>query len=197
MKRIGQGDYDVFRRCDLTGRRDYLFSGKNIWLDTWGAIAARVLGLGDTDYVINAAYIEFENVDAPEDEVTVPEFDETSGLEYFANLSGSPNRDFLRIALDVEPSLFVVDGFEMPADHGNGALLYATTSGTTGVHGKEFSDAVNSKICGVAIVAAPVWADQTQDLIFARSYFEVADQALKQPNAQHTITYRLKFAREL
>jgi hypothetical protein len=188
------GEYDVFRVCELTGKKTFLFSQHNEWVDTWGAIAARAIALGDRTYKLSAMYVEFENVASPGDAVTVPTIDPADGIDYYLDLASSPTRDFLRIPLDVSPVLSVVDGYDsIPDDEGNQVQLFATTQGVTGANGKTFSNGANSKIFGVALVATPEWGDRTRDIVFARSYFEVADQQLKQPSSQHTLSYRLKF----
>lgn len=190
-----RGEYDVFEVCERTGRRKLLFSHHNELVDTWGVVAARCIGLGDRDYRLSAMYLEFENVDDPEDEVTIPEIDPEVGLDYYLDLASSDARDFLRVPLDVAPSLFVVDGFtSIPQGQGNGIQVYASTQGVVGVNGKTFSSGVNSKICGLAIVATPVWGDRTQDVVFARSYYEAEQQQVKQPSSQLAVSYRLQFA---
>lgn len=166
---------------------------------TWGVIAARQIGYKRQahrpDYSISAMYIEFENVADPLDAVTIPTFDRTEGLEYYDALSVSGTRDFVRVPLRMEPGLSVNVGDEADIPEGQGNMLsfFAMTSAATGVHGKTFSNGANSKICGVALVSTPEFADRTQDVIFARTYLELADQQVKDVSAQAGVAWDIIF----
>jgi hypothetical protein len=168
---------------------------RNTWLYTWGYMAAQALGLGNAAYKIGAAYLEYENVAAPADPVSIPPFQRQDGLEYYANLAASPVRDFLRLPLIVTPAIGVVPGFEdyFAAGQGNQLTVFVQSAGTAGFFGKTFSDTVNSKVCGIALVAIPIPADQTQDVLFSRAYYQAADQVLKTPSGQVGIQYTLGF----
>lgn len=156
----------------------------------YAKICVRLLGFGDARYKLSAVYVEFENVASPGDPVTNPSFDKDAGIEYYSSLSGSGTRDFLRVPLTgVAGSLS--DGFA-GADE-NVVTFTAVSSGATGVHGKAFSSAANSKICGVALVATPVWADRSQDVVFGRAYYGVDDQLLKPSAGQVAVTYVEEF----
>lgn len=171
------------------------FNHNQIQID-WGFIACQTIGKGLRAYRISAMYIEFENLSDPDDEVTVPSFDELEGLEYYDDLQSSPTRDFLRVALVQEPLLGIISGDEAHFDAGttgNKLTFFAFTSGTTGIHGKTFSDSVNSKVCGAALVAAPVFADRTQDVLFSRGYLETDEQVLKDPSEQIGMTWSIGF----
>lgn len=161
--------------------------------DTWGFIVAKLLGFGDNKYKINAMYIEFENVDDPEDPVTLPtnEPDETVG--YYDDLSLSSSRDFLRVPLLVAPGISVVSGFEdvFEAGQGNKLTFFTQTQGVAGVHGRGFSSGDNSKVYGVALAATPVFADRTQDVILARSYLAADRQVLKELTPDVGVTWHL------
>jgi hypothetical protein len=65
------------------------------------------------------------------------------------------------------------------------------------VHGRLFSASANSKVCGVALVAAPVFGDRTQDVIFARTYYDTSQQVIKPPSAQIGIGWDIIFGEEL
>lgn len=165
----------------------------------WGVIAARQIGFKRQahrpDYSISAMYVEFENVADPDDEVVVPTFERSDGLEYYDDLVSSGVRDFARIPLRMEPSLAVSDEAAglLPDGEGNMLTFFAMTSTGTGVHGKTFSAGVNSKICGFALVATPVFDDRTQDIIFARTYLETADQQVKDASAQAGVSWDIIF----
>lgn len=173
---------------------------RNLLMFGWGHIAARQIGFqrdaAALDFAVRGMYIEFENVASPGDPATVPSFTRSDGLEYFDDLSGSPSKDFLRVALRGQPELGIVDGFEevfTEGEDGNKLSIFAQTAGTTGVHGKTFSDSVNSKVYGAALVARPVFDDRTRDVIFARSYFDVGDQTLKEASSQVGVSWEIEF----
>lgn len=165
----------------------------------WGFAAARALGFkkqaGRLDYAISAMYIEFENVPDPNDPVTIPTYDRDEGRTYYDSLLGSSTRDYLRVALRMEPALSIAPGYEDYFEEGEGNMLtlFALSAGATGVHGKTFSSGVNSKICGFALVATPVFADATQDVIVARTYLAEANQQVKDASANAGVTWELIF----
>lgn len=193
------GRITVWDVDEKTGLRLPRFTKPNQIQVSWGHIAARQIGfkrpVGALDYSIGAMYFEFENVGDPDDPVTPPDYDELEGVEYYEDLLGSPTRDYLRIPLAVEPTL----GIE--ADHsvfqagisGNKLTFHAQTAGLVGVHGKEFSSNVNSKIYGLALVATPVQNDETQDEVFARTYFATDDQVVKALSHQAAIDWDIIF----
>lgn len=154
----------------------------------WGFIVAQLMK-GRSEYRINAMYIEFENVADPEDPVTVPTYGADEGAEYYDDLQSSGTRDFLRIPFASDPLLGIVTGaayenYFTAGTSGNKLSFYAVTQGTEGVHGKTFSNGANSKVYGAALVATPVFADRTQDRIFARAYWDADEQAIKEPSGQ-------------
>jgi len=144
---------------------------------------------------IGAMYIEFENVADPADPVTVPEFDLDEGIEYYNGLYASTSRDYLRVAVDIKPDIGEYASYSAYlSEHDENCLTFrAQTSGVIGVHGKLFSDSVNSKVCGAALVATPVFADPTNDSIFARVYFEEAHQVAKVASSQIGVTWEVSF----
>jgi hypothetical protein len=166
-------------------------TGPNARMHTAGWIIAQALRKPNSGFWLNAMYIEFENVANAEDDVTTPTIDPAEGVEYYTGLDGSGDRDYLRIAIEREPSVSIAAGFEDSFAEGQGNVVkfFAQTSGTEGVNGAEFSDAVNSKICGVAIVAAPDWGDPTQDVIYARKYYSAEQQRVKEANGQIGLSY--------
>lgn len=162
----------------------------------WGAVAAQCIGMGNRNYRVNAMYIEYENVASPSDDVTVPTYGRDEGRGYYDDLAMSATRDFLRVPLLFQPSIGIESGYEdyfTAGVNGNKLTFYTQSQGTTGFHGKSFNSSANSKVFGVALVATPVFADPTQDLVFARTYFEVADQTPKLASSQVGITWDVVF----
>lgn len=108
----------------------------------------------------------------------------------------SSDRDFLRIPLSQEPTLGIESEFPdlfTPGLDGDELTFSAQTTGLAGVHGKEFSNNVNSKIFGVALVATPVADDRTQDVDLARTYFAVDHQVVKALSHQAFIQWDIVF----
>jgi len=128
--------------------------------------------------------------------VTKPTFGRDEGRDYYQDLSLSASRDFLRVPLLVQPTIGIETGFEdyfTAGVDGNKLTFFTQTQGTAGFHGKTFSDSVNSKVFGVALVATPVFADPTLDVVFARSYFDTDDQVEKLASSQVGITWDISF----
>lgn len=167
----------------------------NTVLYKWGFIAGKTIGHGDRDYRINTMYIEFENVTSPTDTVSVPSIARDEGTSYYEGLSSSSVRDYMRVSLIGDPTISIESGFESYFTEGvDGNLLtfFAQTAAPS-IHGKTFSSVVNSKIFGAALVAAPVAADRTQDIVFSRGYFDIAQQTLKEASSQVGVTWELPF----
>lgn len=175
---------------EITPEKDWrlLTTDRNQIQVGWGEIAARLFGDGDARYKLSAMYIEFENVASPGDPVTAPAYDQEDGIEYYENLSASPARDFLRVPLLTSPKKSVVAGYEGLVA-ANSLTFLAQSSGTEGVHGKEFSDSANSTVFGLALVAAPVWGDRTLDLVFGRRYYDVSKQVPKKVSSQVGVSW--------
>ncbi len=179
-----------------TIRAEELFRQPNQIQVGWGMAAAMSMGFGDRNYKINAMYMEYENVADPEDVITAPDFEETEGVEYYQNLGLSGTRDFLRVPLLLQPSLGIEPGFEdyfTAGVSGNRLTFHAQTQGTVGFNGKAFNDGVNSKVFGVALVATPIFADQTHDIVVARTYFDPGDQTAKLASSQVGVTWDIVF----
>lgn len=157
--------------------------------------AAAMLFAGEADYRIRGMYFEFENVTTPGDAVTLPTIDVNEGVSHYTGLSASSDRDFIRTALIGRPTVSVEAGYEdyFSGSVGNLLTCYAQTVGTEGIHGKPFTNAANSTIFGAALIAAPVWADRTRDLVIARAYFAAADQLLKEASGQIGLEWQLPF----
>ncbi len=194
-----RGHVGLWRVAD-EGLRTLLHSQPNQIQYSWGHIAARQLGLrpqaGRPSFHISAMYIEFENVGDPSDPLTVTSFDRSLGVDYYDALLNSSTQDFLRVPLRLEPTISIATGFEdyfTPDQDGNQLTFFAQTAGLTGVHGKSFSHTVNSKIYAAALVAAPVFSDRTQDVIFARTTFSSLNQVTKEASSQVGISWDVAF----
>lgn len=155
---------------------------------SWGEIACHLFGDGNPAYKISGMYIEFENTAMIP---STPSYTRSEGVEYYENLSLSATKDFLRVPLLASPSKALASGYSNI--NFNQLTFLSQTAGTQGVHGKTFSDSVNSKVYGLALVATPVWSDRTQDVIFARKYYETANQILKQASSQIGVSWTERF----
>lgn len=155
----------------------------NTILYEWGSIVGNLLLGKGLPYRIGGMYIEFENTASPDDPVAVPSFDRgpNSGIDYYNDLGLSSDRDYLRVPL-IAGILNSTDATNFPK--GNAPTFFAQTQGITGVHGKPFSDANNSKVFGGALVAFLDQADATQDLVLARFYKDPSEQQAKLPTSQ-------------
>lgn len=182
---------------ELTGRESIepVAVVANSWMYTWGFITAKCLCQQNASYTLNCVYFEYQNVANPTNVVAIPSFSLKDDRSYFENLASSPDRDYLRVPVRTLSDIDIAAGYEafFAAGQGNQAWVYAQTEGAVGMTGKPFNDSVNSKIYGVTLVAAPVFADRTQDVLFARSYFTGGQQQVKAPNGQFSIRYPLVF----
>jgi hypothetical protein len=175
-------------------------SARNTTLPDFCFVAAKCCALADPAYALRFCYVEFENVAAPNDAVTLPTVDPTNpahGRAYYAGLGGSSVRDYLRVPLVAAPILQnsseLAPYFAGRPGAGHVALLMSQTAGTTGVGGRPFNHTVNSKVFGVAIVAAPVPSDPTQDVVVLRAYYAAQYQQLKLAAGQIAITIETPF----
>lgn len=156
----------------------------NLVLYQWSAIIGQLLSNGDARYRIGGMLLEFENVASPGDAVSIPTFDRTRDITYYDDLVGSGVRDYIRVAMTANTLTNNATNSEL--------TFFARSVGTTGVHGKTFSDSVNSKIFGASLVSFIDSSDATQDLILSSYYFDVADQQLKLATSQVGIEWRLQ-----
>jgi hypothetical protein len=204
---INSSNFSVHGRVTLwhvsdTGIRTPISSKSNQIQVSWGHIAAKQLGFRyqpDRDqYFISGMYFEYENQSNPALPIAAPSFDRTIGVSYYNSLSSSVTKDFLRVPLRLEPSLGVASGSVgaaalTSAGQSNQLTFFAQTSGTSGVHGKNFSHTTNSKIYSAARVAMPRFDDRTRDVVFARINFDVGDQTSKEASSQIGITWDISF----
>ena len=196
------GRITLWRVDEKTGLRTLLGTKQNQIQVSWGHIAAKQLGYrrqpDRDDYVISGMYFEFENQANPASNVNAPSFTRSAGVEYYSSLTTNLVRDYLRVPLWLEPGLSVAAGSEgatalTAAGFGNQLTFFAQTSGTTGVHGKNFSHITNSKVYAAALVAMPRFEDSTKDVIFARINFDIGDQTSKEASSQIGITWDISF----
>lgn len=191
---VASGRYEVgyVRESDLAWTP--LFEKDNLLLYSWGFAVAKTLGVGDVTYKVSSAYLEYANVASPSDAVSVPSYTRADGLSYYNGLAAG--RDFLRVALTGTPTIDASPGYEsyfISGVSGNRVTFVLQSAGTAGVLGRPFSDANNSKACGIALVATPAPADRSQDVIVARGYFAVPDQPLKLAGSQIGVRWRISF----
>lgn len=167
----------------------YAEPSRNLVLYDWSTIASKLI-TGANEYRINAMYIEFRNMASPSDVADAPTYDRSNGIDYYNNLVESSDTDYLRVQLTAS-TLSSSDTSKFPL--GNVATFFAQTAGTTGVHGKTFSDTVNSKVFGAALVSCPDFEDATLDLVCSRFYFTGIKQQGKLSTSQIGVTWPLRF----
>ena len=170
----------------------------NQQLAVFGHIMAKLAAGVPGSWFIRKAYIEFENVASPGDAVSLPTvdpMDTTHGTAYYSALSGSSIRDFLRVDLLGGPQFGVATDYEgyFPDGQGNKLILSGQSAGTVGFHGRAFTNGVNSKIFGGALVVAPDEQDQTHDIVVARVYYASGDQKVKPASSQLTMSWNVPF----
>jgi len=181
---------------DVTGDRERIADQANQVQYSWGTVASECIGKGNRNFRISAMYLEFENMSNPSNAVTAPTYERDEGLEYYQALESSGVRDYLRVPLLLPAGVDIATGFESyftEGVNGNRLTFYSQSQGAVGVHGKVFSDSVHSKLFGVALVATPVFADPSQDVIFSRTYLTSDKQGLKQASKSLGITWRIIF----
>ncbi len=181
MKKQG-GHYEMFS-VSPGGDWKSLFKQNNSNVKESGAILTQLLR-GRREYKINAVYLEFYNVASPGDPVTVPSIEVTEGRDYFDNLGA--NADYLRVQLVTPPTIRPQAGEEslFAEEMGNEIEWFCLSEGEAGINGLPFGYGSNSVVYGMALVATPVWGDRTQDLIFARGYYEISNQIAKSASDQ-------------
>jgi hypothetical protein len=164
---------------------------RNDVLYEWGAIVGQLLMRRGLQYGISGMYLEFENTASPGDPVSPPALSRAAGegVDYFAGLSTSDDRDYLRVPL-IASTLETTDETLFPK--GNAPTFFAQSSGVEGVHGKTFSDSANSVVFGGALVAFVDAGDPTQDLVLSRFYLEVSDQQAKLSTSQIGLEWQLR-----
>ena len=190
-----RGAYSVHLVDEVTGRwGPALLRKHNLLPYSWGFLACQCIGLGNPAYQVAGAYLEYQNLVNPTDTVPAPTFDRTTSLTYYNALPA--NQDFLRVALAGPPTIDIAPGSEpyfIAGVSGNRVTFVAQSSGTQGALGRAFSDTAHSKVYGIALVATPVLADRTHDVILSRGYFNPPDQQLKQVGSQVGVRWSISF----
>lgn len=161
---------------------------KNLRLYGAETIVSQLLRKDPTgkDWSLSTVYIEFENNSGAAVSVPTPAADE--GLSYYQSLASSPKRDYLRVPVI---ATIVESSDETLYPGGNIVRYLAHTSGTTGVNGKAFSAAQQSRVYGAALVATPVEGDHSQDVVYSRVYYSSSsDQFIKTATTQIAMEYR-------
>jgi hypothetical protein len=176
----------IFSFDEVTGEIHKLVEQKNLIPYQGADVLARALA-GDDSYAVGAMYFEYENTaGAP----TVPSPQRDEDISYYLDtLSLSATKDYIRVPL-VIPAGFSSSDSDKYA--GNQATFFAITSGSTGTHGKAFSNAANSKVYGVALAATPTPTQYTSDLLFSRSY-DGFDPVPKEDGYQIGAQYLIRF----
>lgn len=162
----------------IVKRNLILFGGADV-------LAALIAGRGSA---VNAMYMEYKNLASPGLSITPPAFDREGGISYYSGLSGSPDIDFLRIPLTVNPTIEASD----VVYGGNQVVFFGVSEGAVGFHGKSFLDTSNSAVFGAALVAAADLGDQSQDVVFSRIYSGI-DKVLKVAGHQIGVTWTIRF----
>lgn len=187
------GRFLVWDVNEETGAWSNPVRGRNTYLYTGSFIAARCIGLGDATFKVGTMYMEFKNAAPP---ISVPTVNRADTIAYYNSLV-NPS-DYLRVPIVFTPTISVVTGneafFDTSLGEGDRLTFFAQSSGSTGVLGRTFSDAVSSTVIGVALAATPVPADRTKDYLLSRGYLPTAPsnlQKTKLPNSQIGITWTL------
>lgn len=197
-----RGHVTVWNVDTATGIRTPIGEKSNQIQVSWGHIAAKQIGFRHQpdrpDYFISGMYFEYENQTDPSAPVNLTSFDRTLGIPHYNTLASNSIRDFLRVPLQLEPSLTVAGASVgaaalTAAAQGNQLTFFAQTAGLTGVHGKPFSHLSNSKLYAASLVAMPVFADRARDVIFARINFAVSEQTSKEASSQIGVTWDIVF----
>lgn len=158
----GKGLVSLFSFDEKTRRIHKLVQLQNLILYGGAGIMARVLA-GQREYAINVVYMEYKNTSGA---IVPPSVTRADGIEYYTGLSASPDTDFLRIPLLVNPTLNASE-----ADYeSNEVTFFAESEGTQGFWGKDYSQSADSHVFGAALVAAPDLNDQSKDIVFSRVY---------------------------
>lgn len=186
LSRDAHGVARIFSFDPLTNIIDKMIVKHNLILYGGADIMAALLaGRGSP---VNAMYMEYKNLASPGLSITPPVFDREGGISYYNGLSSSPDIDFLRIPLTVNPALEASD----VVYGSNQVVFFGVSEGTTGFHGKSFLDTANSAVFGAALVSAADLDDQSQDIVFSRLYAGI-DKVLKVAGHQIGVTWTIRF----
>lgn len=158
----------------------------NLVLYQWAELTAKLLATGDSRYRLSGMYLEFQNVASPGTPADIPTFGRDRTIDYYTGLAYSPDVDYLRVPMTAIQTLSTGGGLSQ-----NQLVCFARSGGVLGVHGKNFSTAANSVICGASLIAMVDVADRTQDLLFGSFYFAAEDQQPKLATSQVGIEWEV------
>lgn len=164
-----------------------IISRRNKILYSGADVLAQVMS-GHPEYAPGTMYMEFST--DPGGSVTPPTFDRGpgSGIEYYNGLEASPDRDFLRLALTVNP---LVNSSDNALYAGNQTTYFAISEGTIGRWGKSFVN--GCAVYGAAIVATPEPTDPSKDVVFSRVYTGI-ETIFKEAGFQIGVTWTIRYS---
>lgn len=163
----------------ITRRNKILYSGADV--------LAQLMS-GHPEYAPTTMYMEFST--DPDDPVEPPDFDRGpgSGIEYYNGLEASEDKDFLRLALTVNP---LVNSSNDELYAGNQVTYFAISEGSVGRWGKAFVN--GCAVFGAAIVAAPDPDDPSKDVVFSRVYTGI-ETIFKEAGFQIGVTWQIRYS---
>jgi len=178
----GKGQIKLFSFNPVTGVIHKMIEKENLVLYSGADILAKLLS-GDSRYAVNTMFMEFTSA-----AVTVPTFDRTGGIAYYAGLAADPDIDYLRLPLTVNPQ---IDSSDDALYVGNRVTFFGISEGTAGRWGKTFTDGV--KVYGAALAAAVDVNDPTQDVVFSRAYAGI-DSITKASGFEIGVSWTIQFS---
>jgi len=142
---------------------------------------------GQDEYRVAGVYFEYENnAGSP----TIPTFDRETTIDDFQSLVAP--QDYVRSELAAVPTIGTGDSTSSGNPYiNNRAQFFGLATVDEGENGEPFSAAANSKIVSVGLVAMPVLADPTRDLLYAR--FAPASEFTVESGRNPGITWTTEF----
>jgi hypothetical protein len=166
LNKSASGSVRFFAYETATKRIVKMIARHNLVLYGGADILSKLLS-GAAGYHVSTMYLEYINLPSPGDPIVVPTFDRTGGVSYYNSLASSPDTDFMRVPLQIAPTL---SSSNEDLYAFNKATFIGISEGTVGFHGKPFGPASNSAVYGAALVATPSPTDQAEDIVFSRVY---------------------------
>jgi len=175
--------FPVIRIVDVaTGRVLRVQHAKNATTYEGADILGHILS-GQTEYIPNMMYFEFDNSGSPPSLTA-----DREGRSYYAALEAHATRDYLRIPIALAPTRSASN-----ANFNTNIVTFrCQESSSIGVGGKTFSAAALSSVYGLALVSALSTSDRTQDLVYARTYDITPED--KDDNHQIHVTWPIHFS---
>lgn len=186
LKVKAHGIVRLFLFDKATKRITQVIERHNLILFSGADILGQCLA-GNPQFAVSSMYLEFKNLPSPSTPITPPTYDRTGGVGYYNGLIGSPDTDFIRVPLTVNPDISASG----PAYESNRITFFGMTEGTVGFHGKQFNPSVNSAVFGAALVATPQPGDQSKDVVFSRVYSGI-DKILKVTGYEVGVTWTIQ-----